>query len=202
MCVIAATAAVGIATSVAGAGTSLAGGFAQAKEARERGEFEAGMAYYRAALAGESGKLEAVKMGIGQLRRMGSMRAAGAAGNIDMSFGSAFRIFEETMRFDAFDHLVHAQNVKNEVASHLLAGQTAMYNAEVNAASAMRQGVGGFLGGLGSAGMSAVTAYDAGIFGGSGSGSGQGTSSQTAAARRQLRYAPGSPEAYMERGLF
>lgn len=126
----------------------LASGIQGSESAKKRGKFEQAYANYNAAQTKMSGDLEAVKMGIKQRREFGAMVAGASAGNRDISFGSTFRILEETMRFDAFDHLLHARTVKAKVTEHRVAGQAAMFNASVAANDALMGGVAALMGGV------------------------------------------------------
>ena len=186
------TAIAGVAVSAVGTGMAIAGQMEAADAANDKAKYEQQLALYNGVAEKNKGQVERQKQGIAQRKEFGAMRARAAAGSADLSYGSTFRLLQETRRYQAFDGVILSRSIQARVLGAKLAGDAAEYNGKVaennfkwGAAAAGVRGVANIAG-------QASSFFNAGILGpGGGDGTGASTivePTSTPSARRTSDY--------------
>ena len=167
--IVAAYAAVAsVAVSAVGTGLAIKGQMEAADAANDKAKYEAQLALYNGVAEKNKGQVERQKQGIVQRKEFGAMRARAAAGSADLSYGSTFRLLQETRRYQAFDGVILSRSIQARVLGAKLAGDAAEYNGKVaennfkwGAAAAGVRGASNIIGSL-------AAFNNAGIIGGKG----------------------------------
>jgi len=121
----------GVAISAVGTGMSVAGQLEAADAANERAKYEQQLALYNGVAEKNKGQVEQTKQGIAQRKEFGAARARAAASGADLTYGSTFRILQETRRYQAFDGIILSRSIQARVLGAKLAGDAAEYNGKV-----------------------------------------------------------------------